>query len=301
VTGIPQLSMNHIGLWDYHLNYHPANEVRAWVAELEKLGVGSIWVGEASFREPLTLAGILLAETSEVTVATGIANIWARDPHAMTAAQITLCEAYPGRFLLGVGVSHAALTEHRGHHYAKPLTAMRRYLDGMDEAWDKYRSVKPASRPPRILAALGPRMLELAATRAAGAHTYLVPPEHTEQARRILGPDAALIPEQAVVLDDEPERARRLARAHVRRYLPLPNYIANLRRLGFADSDFTNDGSDRLVDALVAHGSPETVNGRIDAHYRAGASHVCLHVLSPAHHQFPINQWRALLSYGKRL
>jgi probable F420-dependent oxidoreductase len=228
VTGIPQPSMNRIGLWDYHLNYHPVSEVRAWVAELEKLGVGSIWVGEASFREPLTLAGILLAETSEVTVATGIANIWARDPDAMTAAQITLCEAYPGRFLLGVGVSHAALTVHRGHHYAKPLTSMRRYLDGMDEAWDKFRGVKPVSRPPRILAALGPRMLELAATRAAGAHTYLVPPEHTEQARRILGPDAALIPEQAVVLDDEPERARRLARAHVRRYLPLMASAAEL-------------------------------------------------------------------------
>jgi probable F420-dependent oxidoreductase len=301
VTGISQPNVSRIGLWDYHLSYHPADQVRSWAQELEELGLGSIWVGEASFREPLTLAGMLLAATHQVTVATGIANIWVRDAFAMTAAQLTLCEAYPDRFLLGIGVSHAALIEgHRGHHYSTPLTAMRRYLDDMDKAWDEYRSVKPPARPPRILAALGPRMLELAATRAAGAHTYLVPPEHTKQARQILGPDSLLVPEQAVVLDDEPSRARRLARAHVRRYLPLPNYVANLRRLGFVDSDFANDGSDRLVDALVAHGSPNVVASRVRDHHDAGANHVCLHVLSPVRHQFPIDQWRALLRHGDR-
>jgi probable F420-dependent oxidoreductase len=283
-------------MWDFHLNYHQAEQVRAWVAELEHLGLGSIWVGEAVFRDPFTLAGILLSETTRLTVATGVTNIWVRDAFATVAAQLTLAEAYPDRFLLGVGVSHRQLVENeRGHRYVKPFSAMRDYLDRMDEAWDSYKARKPVHRPKRVLAALGPRMLELAAERADGAHTYLVPPEHTRLARHALGPTALLVPEQAVVLDGNPSQARRLARTHIRRYLPLQNYTRNLRRLGFSEADFVGDGSDRLVDAIVAHGSVDCVKERIRAHREAGATHVCLHVLSPTYRQFPITQWRTLL------
>jgi probable F420-dependent oxidoreductase len=290
------IDVDQIGMWDFHLNYHDADQIRAWVVELEQLGLGSIWVGEALFREPFTLAGVLLSATSKLTVATGITNIWVRDAFATVAAQLTLAEAYPGRFLLGVGVSHRQLVEsERGHPYIKPFSAMSHYLDRMDEALDKYKAIRPDHKPKRVLAALGPRMLELAAERADGAHSYFVPPEHTHFARRILGPSALLVPEQAVVLEDDLNEARRVARTHIRRYLPLPNYTKNLRRLGFDEADFDHDGSDRLVDAIVAHGSVPRIRERIRAHREAGASHVCLHVLSPTYRQFPIEQWRALL------
>jgi probable F420-dependent oxidoreductase len=267
-------------MWDFHLNYHETEQIRAWVAELEQLGLGSIWVGEALFRDPFTLAGILLSATTKLTVATGVTNIWVRDAFATVAAQLTLAEAYPDRFLLGVGVSHRQLVENeRGHRYVKPFSAMRDYLDRMDEAWDSYKAKKPDHRPKRVLAALGPRMLELAAERADGAHTYLVPPEHTHLARRVLGPSALLVPEQAVVLDENLSEARRLARTHIRRYLPLQNYTRNLRRLGFSEADFAGDGSDRLVDAIVAHGTVTQIMERIRAHREAGATHVCLHIL----------------------
>ena len=166
----------------------------------------------------------------------------------------------------------------------------------MDKARDAYKAFRPPSPPPCVLAALGPRMLELAAERVDGAHTYFVPAEHTSRARRILGPQKLLVPEQAVVLDDDPDRARLLARSHIRRYLSLPNYVANLRRLGYADDDFTGDGSDRLVDAIVAHGDPDAINSRVRAHREAGATHVSLQLLAPTTRQFPIDQWRVLLS-----
>jgi probable F420-dependent oxidoreductase len=283
-------------MWDFHLNYHDADQVRAWAAELEGLGVASIWIGEALYREPFTLAGLLLSATKRLVVATGIANIWVRDAFATTAAQLTLAEAYPDRFLLGIGVSHAGLVEGvRGHYYDKPLTRMREYLDGMDKAWEAYKAIKPAERPPRVLAALGPRMIELAAERADGIHTYFVPPEHTERARTILGPDPMLVPEQAVVLDSDPNTARQIARTHVRRYLPLPNYTNNLKRLGFTTDDFTNEGSDRLVDAIVAQGDTEAIAERIKQHIDAGASHVCLQVLAKDWHQFPIREVRQIV------
>ncbi|WP_214406249.1 TIGR03620 family F420-dependent LLM class oxidoreductase [Pseudonocardia lacus] len=282
-------------MWDYHLNYHDSGQVREWVAELERLGLSSIWIGEARFRDPLTFAGILLAATTRLTVATGVANIWVRDPFAMVAAQATLAEAYPDRFLLGLGVSHSLLVESRGHRYAKPLSVLRAYLDAMDGAWDAYQAVKPSPRPPHVLAALGPRMLDLAAERAAGAHTYLVPVVHTERARRRMGSASLLVPEQAVVLDSNVERARALARTHIRRYLPLANYVNNLRRLGFDDRDFEGHGSDRLVDQLVVHGTAEEVLKRVDEHRQAGATSVCLNVISPWKKTFPLPHWRVLL------
>jgi probable F420-dependent oxidoreductase len=230
-----------------------------------------------------------------MVIATGIANIWARDPFTMTAAQLTLSEAHPERFLLGLGVSHARLVEGiHGQHYERPFTAMRRYLDRMDEAVQLYRAVKPAAMPPRVLAALGPRMLALAAERAEGAHPYLVTPEHTAKARAALGTGRLLLPEQAVVLLPNPDQARAIGRRHISRYLDLPNYINNWRRLGFTDDDLAGQGSNRLVDALVAWGDVEAVNKRVKEHLDAGADHVCIQVFDAEPHGLPLKQWRTL-------
>jgi probable F420-dependent oxidoreductase len=289
------MDLGRIGIWTYHLNFQPASQVREVATELEELGYGALWIGEAAYREPLTHAGFLLSATSRMVIAAGIANIWARDPFTMTAAQFTLSEAYPDRFLLGLGVSHARLVEGiRGHQYERPLTAMRRYLDGMDEAGRAYRAIKPAEVPPRVLAALGPRMLALAAERAQGTHPYLVTPEHTAKARTTLGPDRWLLPEQAVVLETNPDQARAIARRHISRYLDLPNYTNNWRRLGFTDDDLMGHGSDRLVDALVAWGDVEAISKRVKDHLDAGADHVCIQVFDAEPHGLPLVQWRKL-------
>jgi probable F420-dependent oxidoreductase len=289
------MDLKPVGIWTGQLDYQPANQAKEAVAELEELGFGAVWVGEAVGREALSNAGLLLSATRRLVVATGIANIWVRDALAMVAGQNTLAEAYPERFLLGLGVSHAPLIEGmRGHHYERPLAAMRQYLDAMDEVVSSYRAVPPGTPPPRVLAALGPKMLTLAAKRAQGAHSYFVPPEHTAQARDQLGPDSWLIPEQAVVLENDSERARVIARRHTSRYLRLPNYTNNLRRLGFGDEDLAGSGSDRLVDAMVAWGDENAIVGRVRAHLNAGADHVCVQVLDPDRRGLPAAQWRRL-------
>jgi probable F420-dependent oxidoreductase len=269
--------------------------VREVAAELEELGYGAPWIGEAAYREPLTNAGFLLSATNRMVIATGIANIWARDPLAMTAGQLTLAEAYPQRFLLGLGVSHARLVEGiRGHQYQQPFTAMRHCLDAMDAAAHAYRAAKPEAPPPRVLAALGPRMLALAAEQVLGAHPYLVTPDHTAKARSVLGSNSWLLPEQAVVLETNRDHARAIARRHISRYLDLPNYTNNWRRLGFTDDDLAGQGSNRLVDALVAWGDTEAVAQRVKEHLDAGADHVCIQVFDAEPHGLPIRQWRAL-------
>ena len=289
------MDLKPVGIWTGQLDYQPANQTKEAVAELEELGYGAVWVGEAVGREALSNAGLLLSATRRLVVATGIANIWVRDALAMVAGQNTLAEAYPERFLLGLGVSHAPLIEGmRGHHYQRPLAAMRQYLDAMDEVVSSYRAVPPGTPPPRVLAALGPKMLTLAAKRAQGAHSYFVPPEHTAQARDQLGPDSWLIPEQAVVLENDSERAREIARRHTSRYLRLPNYTNNLRRLGFGDEDLAGSGSDRLVDATVAWGDENAIVSRVRAHLNAGADHVCVQVLDPDRRGLPAAQWRRL-------
>jgi probable F420-dependent oxidoreductase len=286
------MDLKPVGIWTGQLDYQPASRAQEAVAELEELGYGAVWVGEAVGREALSNAGLLLSVTRRLVVATGIANIWVRDALAMVAGQYTLAEAYPERFLLGLGVSHAPLIEEmRGHHYQRP---MRQYLNAMDEVVGAYRAVPPATPPPRVLAALGPKMLALAAEQAQGAHSYFVPPEHTAQARDQLGPNPWLIPEQAVVLENDPELARELARRHTSRYLQLPNYINNLRRLGFNDMDLAGSGSDRLVDAVVAWGGEEAIVSRVRAHLDAGADHVCVQVLNPDRRGLPAAQWRRL-------
>ena len=289
------MELGPIGIWTAQLDYQPAAKAKEAVAELEQLGFGAIWFPESVGREALTNAALLLGATSRIVIATGIANIYARDAVTMAAAQKTLAEAYPARFLLGLGVSHVPLVEQiRGHSYGKPVAAMRAYLDGMDRA--PYRAVPPNVSPIRVLAALGPKMLQLAAERAGGAHSYFVPPEHTARAREILGSDRLLAVEQAVVLETASTKAREIARAHTSRYLALPNYVNNLRRLGFGDADLVDGGSDRLVDAIVAWGDMNAAIDRVRAHQSAGANHVCIQVLPSDPQALPIAQWREVAS-----
>jgi len=210
----------------------------------------------------------------------------------MAAAQKTLAEAYPDRFLLGMGVSHAPLVGMRGHDYGKPLSAMRSYLDAMDSA--PFMAAPPRQPPVRIVAALAPKMLKLAAEHSAGSHPYFVPPEHTAYARKILGPQPWLAPEQAAVLETNPEPARTIARAHRSMYLGLPTSPNNLKRLGFTDADIADGGSDRLVDAIVAWGTVDTIAKRVKAHHDAGANHVCVQVLDADPRALPLRQWREL-------
>ncbi|AOP49642.1 LLM class F420-dependent oxidoreductase [Streptomyces lydicus] len=284
--------IGRIGVWHGGLGRIPAATARRVAAEIEELGYGALWFGEGpGTKEAFSHAALLLAATGRITVATGIANIWGRDAAAANGAAHTLAEAYDGRFLLGLGASHAPIVNLRGHTYAKPLAAMRDYLDGMDAA--PYEGPVAEPPPARVLAALGPKMLELARDRAAGAHPYLVPTEHTARAREILGDGPLLAPEQAVVLETDPAKARAAARAHTRFYLELPNYVGNLRRFGFDDDDFTGGGSDRLVDALVAWGDVDAVRRRVQEHLDAGADHVALQPLA-ADGGLGLDQLRAL-------
>lgn len=286
------MDIGRLGIWTFNLDLQPAAKAQEAAAEIEAMGWGALWIPEAYGREAFTNAAILLAGTRRLAVATGIANIWGRDAMAMAGAQKTLAEAYPGRFLLGIGVSHAPLVGLRGHAYAKPLSAMRAYLDAMDRA--PFVAAAPATPPPRILGALAPKMLALAAERANGAHPYFVPPEHTAVARAALGAGKLLAPEQAVVLESDPGRARDIGRKHMAMYLQLPNYVNNLKRLGFTDADVADGGSDRLVDAIVAWGDMEAIRRRIREHHDAGADHVCLQVLGEDPLALPLAQWREL-------
>lgn len=293
MTSFP-LPIGRVGIWTGQLDFSPAADVRTAAAEVESLGYGALWTGEAVGREVLTAASLLLGATDRLVVATGIANVWARDALAMAAGQSTLAEAHPDRFLLGIGVSHAPLLAERGQGYDRPLAFMRSYLDGMERGRQAYRAVPPSVAAPTVLAALGPKMLELAAERADGAHTYFVPPEHTAAARERLGRDRLLAPEQVAVLETDPGVAREIARRHTSSYLRLANYRNNLARLGFGDDDFTGGGTDRLVDTIVVWGDEDAVRKRVRAHLDAGADHVAVQVLDPDRRGLPLAQWRRL-------
>jgi probable F420-dependent oxidoreductase len=283
-----------VGVWTGQLDYAPASVVRDAAREVEEAGYGALWTGEAVGREVLTAAHLLLGATDTLVVATGIANIWARDALAMAAGQLALAEAFPDRFVLGIGVSHKPLLDVRGQDYGKPLAFMRAYLDGMDHGYDVYRAVKTEPMPLRVLAALGPKMLELAGTHADGAHTYFVPPEHTARAREILGPDKLLVPEQVCVLSTDPTAARDIARRHTSSYLRLANYTANLKRVGFGDDDFADGGNDRLVDTICAWGDVDAIAARVRAHLEAGADHVAVQVLVDDRRGLPRKEWTEL-------
>jgi probable F420-dependent oxidoreductase len=272
--------MGRIGVWHGALGWAAASAGREVAAEAERLGYGALWVGEGfGGKEIFAQAGTLLAASERLVIASGIANIWARDAVAMKAGGNALGEAYPGRFALGLGVSHKPQIAGRGHDYAKPVATMRAYLDAYDEA--PYQAPQPEPPVPTLLAALRPRMLELARERTRGAHPYFVPPEHTAVAREALGPDAFLATEQAVVLETDPATARELARGHMAVYLTLPNYTDNLRLFGFDDDDLAPPGSDRLVDAIVAWGGEDAIRARVQQHLDAGANHVCIQPIAP--------------------
>jgi probable F420-dependent oxidoreductase len=291
------MDLGPTGIWTHALDMQPVGRAQEVVGELESLGYGAVWIPEAVGREALSWSALLLAGGSRIVVGTGIANLWARDAMAMAAGHKTVTSAYPDRFLLGIGVSHqSAVDGLRGHQYGKPVATMRAYLEAMDAAL--YFAAPPPTEPVRVLAALGPKMLALAAERAAGAHPYFVPVEHTARAREVLGPDRLLAPEQAVVLDTDPGAARTVARTHMATYLGLPNYTNNLRRLGWTDDDLAPPGSDRLVDAIVAWGDEEAVARRVAEHRAAGADHVCLQVLDADMRALPLEGWRRLAPVG---
>ena len=268
-----------MGIWSFALQTHPAALEQAAVAAYEDLGYTAAWFPESiGSKEALSHAAILLAGSPRMVVATGIANIYARDAAAMAAGARTLAEAYPGRFVLGVGVSHAPSVAKRGGTYGRPIEAMTAYLDAMDAAdWVGPPLPPPfADRPPLMLAALGPRMLDLAAERADGAHPYFVPVEHTRFARERLGPDPVLAVEVTAVLETDGALSREIARGFAGRYLALENYANNLRRLGWSDEDLADGGSDRLIDAVVAQGDAGAIARRVREHLEAGADHVCV-------------------------
>ncbi|MEL6984894.1 MAG: TIGR03620 family F420-dependent LLM class oxidoreductase, partial [Actinomycetota bacterium] len=232
-----------------------------------------------------------LDATPNLKIATGIASIWARDAMTTNNATLTLNEAYDGRFLLGLGVSHHTLTEWvRKHDYSKPLSTMREYLERMDKSM--FRGVQPAEPPSRVIAALGPKMLALSAELADGAHPYFVPVDHTVIAREAIGPDKLLAVEQMVVLETDPTKAREIARQHMKVYLDLPNYANNLIRMGYDEADIS-DATDNVVDAIVAWGSLDDVLARIQAHHDAGADHVCVQVLEEGR-DVPREAWQIL-------
>jgi probable F420-dependent oxidoreductase len=288
----PPFALPAIGVWTPALDSVEIGEAQELAAEIEELGYGALWVPEVAGRDVMFGLGLLLAATHELIGATGIANIWARDAITMTGGVKGLTEAFPERVLLGLGVSHHTLVHDlRGHTYDRPLAAMRTYLAAMDAS--PYTARRPTTPVRRVLAALGPKMLALSAELTAGAHTYFVTPEHTVEARRILG-DSLLCTEQAVLVEQDPARAREIARAHAHVYVHLPNYQNNLRRLGFGDDDFAGDLSDRLVDAIVAWGDEADVAARVGAHLDAGADHVCVQPLTAGRRDVPADQWRRL-------
>jgi probable F420-dependent oxidoreductase len=269
------MDIGKIGIW-FFLDAMTAPETVQFVRQVEKLGYGAMWIPEAVGRDPFAHIGYLAAETEKIVFATGIANIYARDPITMSAGTKTVAEASGGRFLLGIGVSHKPLvTNLRGHSYDKPYSYMREYLTRMKGAL--YRAPQPKEEVPVVLAALHPKMLQLAATEANGTHTYFVPPEHTAKARAATGPKPLICAAQAVILETDAAKARTMARTYMKTYVPrLPNYTNNLKALGWKDKDFENGGSDELVDAIVAWGNEQKIHDRIEAHLKAGATHVCI-------------------------
>jgi len=275
-------TVGRYGIWSFGLRSEdPAGltERAETAAELEELGFGALWLGGSP---GLRHAVPLVEATSRLVVATGIQSIWDYEAAETASGYAKLEATHPGRFLLGLGVSHAGFAE----RYRRPYASMVEYLDVLDAAG------QPAER--RVLAALGPKMLELSASKANGAHPYFVPVEHTEIARGVLGKGPILAPEQAVVIERDPTKAREIARTHVPNYLRLENYANNLRRLGFSEDDLAGSGSDKLVDAIVAWGSLEDVVKRVQAHLDAGADHVCIQVLTATPRTVPMTEWREL-------
>jgi probable F420-dependent oxidoreductase len=276
------------GIWSGQLRYGDTSEAALHAAELEQLGYDTLWIPDVGGNLAGSLAN-LLAATTTCTIATGILNVWMHTPEDAAAAHASLVAEHGPRYMCGLGISHQPFIDHvkEPGAYQKPVAHMTSYLDGLDAA------ATPIAPGDRMLAALGPRMLELAAARTAGTHPYLVTPELTAAARAGIG-GGLVASEQGVVLETDPATARSIARLHLATYLGLPNYANNWKRQGFTDDDIANGGSDRLVDALVVWGDEATIAARVQEHRDAGADHVCVQVLTANPSAFPIEQWRAL-------
>jgi probable F420-dependent oxidoreductase len=287
------MQLGRIGIWSSQF-WGDRRAAKKAATQLEQLGYGALWFPNRSTL--FELAGDLLGATESIVIAPGIASIWMHPADEAAKAHHTLTEAHPNRFLLGLGVSHAHLVNRNAPgRYDRPFDRMREYLDELDSA------PTPVPVGERVLAALGPRMLGLARDRSAGAHPYLVAVEHTRRARETLGAGPILAPEQGVVLETNPERARAIAREYLSVYLQAPNYTNNWLRIGLTPDDLTNGGSDRLVDALVAWGDRDAIHERVAQHIGAGADHVCLQVLTADHMSMPAREWQELAALTETL
>ena len=286
------MNLGRIGLWAVDFDLQPMTKAQEAIAKVEEMGYGAVWVPEATIREPFASTALLLSATKKMVLATGIASLHARTAQTMQAGWKTLTEAFPDRFLLGIGVSHAPMVQgvHKGN-YDKPYSTMVEYLDAMDNGI--FFAAAPTTAPQRVLAALGPKMLKLAAERGAGAHPYFTPVEHTAFARETMGTGALLAPELAVVLETDATKAREIARKYMTTYTRLPNYTNNLKRFGFTEDEITKQ-EDRLVDAIVAWGSLDTVVAAVKGHLDAGADHVCIQVLTDKPGTLPMREWQEL-------
>ena len=291
------MDIGKVGIW-FFLDAMTAPESAEFAQTVEKAGYQTLWIPEAVGREPFAHAAYLLSRTERLTIATGIANIWARDALTMAAGSKTVAELSDGRFVLGIGVSHKPLVANlRGHNYSKPYSYMKEYLPKVKSAL--YRAPQPKEEVPILIAALHPKMLELSATETQGTHTYFVPPEHTARVRAQIGPQPWICAAQAVILESDATKARTAARQYMKTYVPrLPNYTNNLRALGWQDADFADGCNDDLVDAIVAWGTEDKIRDRIDAHLKAGATHVCILPIRWDHETSP--DLRAIEAFAPR-
>jgi probable F420-dependent oxidoreductase len=282
------MELGRVGIWSGQLRRADPSAIAEAAAELDALGYGAIWIPGGHGGDVFGDVARLLDATTSATVATGILNIWMHTADDTAAGHAALAREHPDRFLLGLGVSHEPPVTNSGQVYERPLAKMRDFLDALDAA------SPPVLADDRMLAALGPRMLELARDRTAGAHPYLVTPDHTAAARGVLGDGPLIATEVMVVLDDDPEPARAVARQHLSRYMVLPNYTNNFLRLGFTEDDLLDGGSDRLVDGVIAWGDVDAIAARVGEHHAAGADHVCVQVLEADPAALPRDAWRRL-------
>ena len=283
-----RIDLGATGIWSGSLRHGDPAEAADAAAELDQLGYSALWIGDIGGDLWGAVAN-LLGATERAVVATGIANIWLRTPEETAHQHAALNAEHDHRFLLGVGVSHGHLINRIADvQYRRPLERLTSFLDGLDAA------ETPVPVDERVVAALGPKALAIAAERAGGTHPYLTTPEHSATARAVLGDGAIVAPEQGLILETDPDRARSIGREFLARYIEAPNYTNNWRRLGFTEDDLANGGSDRLVDALLAWGDDDALAARVKAHRDAGASHVCVQVLTDQLPAFPLDEWRRL-------
>jgi len=282
------MDLSGVGIWNHGLRYGDKAESADVAAELDELGYTALWIPDVGGTPVLESVDHLLSATDDIVVATGILNLWMNDPADVAASYASLTAAHGDRYLMGIGVSHAPLIDStEPGRYRRPLAATASFLDALDSA------EQPVPADARVLAALGPKMLELAANRSRGAHPYLVTPEHTHRAREVLGHGPLLLPEQTAILTDDAAEAHDIGSSWLRMYLAMPNYANNMRRLGFSADDVASV-SDRLLDAIIVWGDEAAVIGRVNEHLAAGADHVCLQLLTADSNEYPRQEWRRI-------